>query len=100
MPAYRKTILRAMARYGMYVTDTGGSWAVIQESGLVTMSFGLGDRWADLARSVGAPYWPPDHRYAIDIRDGVDWAPLPARDRSVRRAADMLRLERSSRCTS
>jgi hypothetical protein len=74
VPAYRKTILRAMARYGMYVADTGGSWAIVQESGLVTLSFGLGDRWTDLARSVGASYWPPDRRYVIDIRDGVDWA--------------------------
>jgi hypothetical protein len=74
VPAYRKTVLRAMARYGMYVADTGGSWGIITESALVTTSFGLEDRWVRLARSVGAPYWAPDHRYAIDIRDGVDWA--------------------------
>ena len=52
VPAYRKTILRAMARYGMYVADTGGSWAVIQVSALVTMSFGLEDRWAE-SRPIG-----------------------------------------------
>ena len=27
-----------------------------------------------LARTVHAPYWAPDRRYAINIRDGVDWA--------------------------
>jgi hypothetical protein len=27
-----------------------------------------------LARSVHAPYWAPDRRYIINIRDGVDWA--------------------------
>ena len=74
VPAYRKTLLRAMARYGLYVADTGGSWRIIQESGLVTTSFGLDDRWVDLAEAVGAPYWAPDHRYAINVRDGVDWA--------------------------
>jgi hypothetical protein len=74
VPDYQKAVLRAMARYGMYVADTGGSWGIIQESGLVTTSFGLGDRWVDFAQEVGAPYWPPDHRYAINIRDGVDWA--------------------------
>jgi hypothetical protein len=74
VPWYRKTILRAMARYGMYVTDTGGSWGIVKESALVTTSFGLEDRWVSLARAVGAPYWTPDHRYAINVRDGVDWA--------------------------
>jgi hypothetical protein len=74
VPAYRKTVLRAMARYGMYVADTGGSWGLIKESGLVTTSFGLPDRWVQLARTVHAPYWAPDRRYAINIRDGVDWA--------------------------
>jgi hypothetical protein len=74
VPAYRKTVLRAMARYGMYVADTGGSWGIVQESGLVTTSFGLADRWVQLARAVDAPYWAPDRRYAIHIREGVDWA--------------------------
>jgi hypothetical protein len=74
VPAYRKTVLRAMARYGMYVADTGGTWGIIKESSLVTTSFGLKDRWVSFARSIGAPYWAADHRYVIDLRDGVDWA--------------------------
>jgi hypothetical protein len=74
VPEYRKTVLRAMARYGMYVADTGGSWGLIKESGLVTTSFGLADRWVELAHAVHAPFWAPDQRYAINIRDGVDWA--------------------------
>ena len=28
VPDYRKTVLRAMARYGMYVADTGTNWFV------------------------------------------------------------------------
>jgi hypothetical protein len=74
VPEYRKTVLLAMARYGMYVADTGGTWGIVKESALVTTSFGLEDRWVRFARSVGAPYWAPDHRYVINIRDGVDWA--------------------------
>ncbi len=74
VPAYRKTVLLAMARYGMYVADTGGSWGIVKESALVTTSYGLEDRWVSLAQSVGAPYWAPDHRYAIHLREGVDWA--------------------------
>ena len=73
VPGYQKSLLRAMARYGMYVTDTGGTWGIIQESGLVTTSFGLEDRWVKIAKSVGAPYWKPDRRYAIHVREGVDW---------------------------
>jgi hypothetical protein len=57
----------------MYVADTGGSWGIVQESALVTTSFGLDDRWLSFAQAVGAPYWPPDQRYAINLRDGVDW---------------------------
>ena len=67
VPDFRKTVLRAMARYGMYVTDTGGSWGLIKESGLVTTSYGLPDRWMQLALAVHAPYWAPDDRYAIPI---------------------------------
>ena len=74
VPPYRKALLLAMSRYGMYVADTGGSWGIIQVSALVTTSFGLDDRWVDLAEAVGAPYWAPDQRYAINVRDGVDWA--------------------------
>jgi hypothetical protein len=73
VPTYRKTLLQAMARYGMYVADTGGSWGIVKQSALVTTSFGLDDRWLSFAQAVGAPYWEPDHRYAINIRDGVDW---------------------------
>lgn len=74
VPAYRRTVLRAMARYGMYVADTGGSWGIVKESGLETLSFGLGDAWVSFARAVGAPYWAPDRRYVINLRAGVDWA--------------------------
>lgn len=73
VPTYRKTLLQAMARYGMYVADTGGSWGIVKQSALVTTSFGLDDRWLSFAQAVSAPYWEPDHRYAINIRDGVDW---------------------------
>lgn len=73
VPGYQKTLLRAMARYGMYVTDTGGTWGILKESALVTTSFGLEDRWVAIAKAVGAPYWKPDSRYAIHVREGVDW---------------------------
>ena len=70
---YTKTILRALASYGMYVVDTGGTWGFVKESGLADTSFGLADRWLQIAQAVHAPYWAPDRRYTISLRDSADW---------------------------
>ncbi len=70
---YTKTVLRALARYGMYVVDTGGTWGFVKESGLTQTSFGLPDRWVQIARQVRAPFWAPDRRYVISLRDSADW---------------------------
>ena len=73
VPAWKKTIFRAMARYGMIVGDTGsGSWAIQAESGSTYTSFGYEDRLVTYARSVGAPF--SNGRYIFNVRDGVDWA--------------------------
>lgn len=73
VPAWKKTIFRAMARYGMIMGDTGsGSWAIQAESGSTYTSFGYEDRLVTYARSVGAPFY--NGRYIFNVRDGVDWA--------------------------
>jgi hypothetical protein len=74
MPAWKKTILRAMAHYGMFVGDTGGSWGLGQESSVVYTSFGQPDAWVTLARRWQVPYYAPDRDYVFDLNDGVDWA--------------------------
>ena len=89
-PSYRKTLLRAMAPTACTSPTPAGAGASSRSRRWSRSASDSTDRWVSLATSVGAPYWTPDHRYAINIRDGVDWAPLPARDRSVRHAADML----------
>ena len=58
VPSWQKTILRAMARYGLYVGDTGGSgWGIQFESGSSFTSFGQADPWVGLGgeawRQVG-----------------------------------------------
>ncbi|MGH2846384.1 MAG: hypothetical protein ACRDL0_10290 [Thermoleophilaceae bacterium] len=76
-PRWKKTILTAMAEYGMYVGDTiggGASWGIWTESGASYTSFGAEDRWDPFSRSVGAPEW--DGGYVLDIRQGVDWSRL------------------------
>jgi hypothetical protein len=54
MPQRQKIILRAIANYGMYVGDYGGSpWALQFESSDNYASFGDPDPWIEYARSQG-----------------------------------------------
>lgn len=72
VPAYKKTIFRAMARYGMYFGDTGSNaWAIQAESGSTYTSFGLEDALVTYGRAAGVPTYNGD--YVFNIRDGVDW---------------------------
>lgn len=73
VPDWKKTILRAMARYGVYVGDTGGSWGLKMESGATYTDVGYPDKWVALAKQVGVPYYAPDNDYIFNMRDGVDW---------------------------
>jgi hypothetical protein len=77
-PWYNKAILKAMAKYGMFVGDTSGShpWTIQIESGFTYTSFGEpdpwrafgdehdGDGWMDYSAGSDLYYW--------DI-DAVDW---------------------------
>jgi hypothetical protein len=58
VPGWQKIILRAMARYGMYVGDDGGNtWALQFESGDNYTSFGKHDPWIAYAHSQGIRGW-------------------------------------------
>jgi hypothetical protein len=74
VPEWKKTILRAMAHYGMIVGDTGGSWGLQWDSGVAYTSFGAPDPWVSLARQWSVPYYAPDNDYVFNLREGVDWA--------------------------
>ena len=50
-PGWQKTVLRAMAEYGLYVGDTGGGFLKV-ESGVSFTSMGMGDPWTSLASRV------------------------------------------------
>jgi len=78
IPAWQKTILRAMSRYGMYVGDTGASyhgWTIKVASGTSYRSFGQKDPWAELGRALGLPTWKYRRRtlYSFDLRRAVNW---------------------------
>jgi hypothetical protein len=78
-PDWRKAILRALARYGMFVGDTSGpngSLGISAESTQSWLSFGLPDPWVTLGDQYGVPTWRDSHgvlRYLFDARPGVDW---------------------------
>ena len=75
VPPWKKTILRAMADYGVLVGDTmngNGSWGLQAESGASYTSFGVKDPWAKLGARVGVP--SDGGGYYFDLNDGVDWS--------------------------
>jgi hypothetical protein len=73
VPAWKKTILRAMATYGMFVGDTGGgAWGLRMESGSTFTSFGVADPLVALARTDG---WERHENVWVgNLRDGVPWS--------------------------
>jgi hypothetical protein len=74
---WQRTILRAMADYGMFVGDTGGSgWGLMLESGSGQTSFGRPDPWIGLSRRLGLPAVRASDgavRYVYHLRGVVDW---------------------------
>jgi hypothetical protein len=71
---WKRTILRAMARYGFFVGDTGGSpWDVALESGSTFTSFGRPDPWVALARTARADRSSAGH-WTLDLAAGIDWS--------------------------
>ncbi|MGB2710612.1 MAG: hypothetical protein WBC33_03785 [Conexibacter sp.] len=79
LPAWKQAILRALARYGGYVGDTGGpGFGVMIESSTTYTAFGRPDlllRFAQQRHATGLDavdeYFG---RYTFDLADGVDWA--------------------------
>jgi hypothetical protein len=72
-PPWKTAILNAMAGYGFYVVDTGGSpWDIVLESGSTYTSFGLEDPWVTFARAAGIKL--DEGRYTLDLASDVDWA--------------------------
>jgi hypothetical protein len=78
MPAWKKAILTALARYGGYVGDTGGpGFAVELESGTTYTAFGSPDPLVQFARHAvptgGGLVRSYGDRYTFDLAGGIDW---------------------------
>jgi hypothetical protein len=72
-PAWKKTILRALAQYGAIVGDTGGSapWGIELESGSTYTSFGHPDQLVEVARALHVPSGLGG--YVFNFGAGIDW---------------------------
>ena len=72
VPQWKKTVLRAMADYGMFVGDTGGgSWGLKLQSGSTYTSFGHPDPLLEFAR---ANAWTPYGDLLVgNLRADIDW---------------------------
>jgi hypothetical protein len=72
VPPWKRTILRAMAKYGMFAGDTGGSpWDLEFESSSTYTSFGRPDPLVAIAKDAGIE--PRDGLYYFDVASDVDW---------------------------
>jgi hypothetical protein len=75
VPFWTRAILRAMARYGAYIGDTGGSsWGLQLESGSTYTSFGYPDPLVTFARRVRLDR--PGAHYVLPLNGVVDWRRL------------------------
>ena len=72
LPTWKSAILKALARYGGYVGDTGGDGINFAfESSTMYTSLGRPDPLVAIASDAGLQ--PYGERYAFDIGSGVDW---------------------------
>ncbi len=84
VPEWKKTLLRAMAKYGMFFMDTGtsGYFTIEQEAGNQYRSQGAPDKWQAVAQQIGwhhnpngvpgyeIPHWVGSMR---NDADGINW---------------------------
>jgi hypothetical protein len=75
-PAWKQAILRALARYGAYVGDTGGNEALSFsfQSGSSSTSFGLPDPMVAFAQANAIGLSPDQSYYDFDLASGVPWS--------------------------
>ncbi len=73
VPSWKKTILTALATYGGYVGDTGGSgFGFMFESSTSYTALGLPDPLVEFAKENGLPKWEGD--YVFNMASGVEWS--------------------------
>lgn len=72
VPAWKKTILTALAQYGGYVGDTGGpGFAFMFESSTSYTALDLPDPLVAFAKANSLPTW--EGNYVFNMANGVEW---------------------------
>jgi hypothetical protein len=72
VPAWKKTILSALAQYGGYVGATGGpGFGFLLEDSTMYTSLGYPDPLAEYAQANGVPLW--NGQYVFNLSKGVEW---------------------------
>lgn len=74
VPDWKRTVLRALHRYGGFVGDTlngNSSFGIMVESGASYTSFGYEDPWRKLAEELGAGEW--QGKRVLDLNTRPDW---------------------------
>jgi hypothetical protein len=72
-PAWQKTILRALAHYGAYVSDTGGDWGFQIDGSQQYNSMGYPNPWLAFAKANGWTLNSSDGTYLGNLTKAVDW---------------------------
>jgi hypothetical protein len=75
VPAWKKTILRALVKYGAFIGETGSDsyFSVEMESGNQYTSLGKANPWINWAKTNKWPLMPADSGYPFDRYHG-DWS--------------------------
>jgi outer membrane biosynthesis protein TonB len=86
VPAWKKTLLRAMADYGMIIGDTGTDnlfW-IERETGSQYTTQGKANKWLELVARGGFSFWNGEGGVNVgDVSSGVDWHRLRVVDPCV-----------------
>jgi hypothetical protein len=73
LPRWKAAIVRALARYGGYVGDTGGDGiGFMFESSTMYTSYGRPDPLVAIARAARLPSY--GGRYVFDVGSSIDWS--------------------------
>jgi hypothetical protein len=73
VPAWKKTILTALAQYGGYVGDTGGpGFGLMFESSTTYTALGLPDPLVVFGALNSLPQW--SSQYVFNVAGGVEWS--------------------------